>query len=191
MRLKAEKIDYRGGENKFDDLVLSFSVSSWRVKTSLWVDVWLNHWWRWMDKGPQHQDCCGMMSHDAERKLARFWLPLSCFWCVKLKATSFFSFVCGVLLCVNHFLSLRKVKETHDQNQFSYYKRLLSVTKRMQEHFMNNLNEHWQTVLIEDMEVDKNVTVQFSVWLNVEGTTCKLAKYEGWLGGYAFPLFCL
>lgn len=115
MRLKAEKIDYRGGENKIDDLVLSFSVSSWRVKTSLWVDVWLNHWWRWMDKGPQHQDCCGMMSHDAERKLARFWLPLSCFWCVKLKATSFFSFVCGVLLCVNHFLSLRKVKETHDQ----------------------------------------------------------------------------
>lgn len=56
---------------------------------------------------------------------------------------------------------------------------------------MNNLNEHWQTVLIEDMEVDENVTVQFSVWLNVEGTTCKLAKYEGWLGGYAFPLFCL
>lgn len=58
------------------------------------------------------------------------------------KSYLFFSFVCGVLLCVNHFLSLRKVKETHDQNQFSYYERLLSVTKRMQEHFMNNLNEH-------------------------------------------------
>ena len=49
---------------------------------------------------------------------------------MKLKATSFFSFVCGVLLCVNHFLSLRKVKETYDQNQFSCYERLLSVTKK-------------------------------------------------------------